>query len=60
MRDHTKLRAFELADDVAVLIYRITKECTRTMNTTPFIPSSFEEGKSRRDAIVLGWGGGQL
>jgi len=25
MRDHTKLRAFELADEVAILIYRITK-----------------------------------
>jgi four helix bundle protein len=25
MRDHTKLRAFELADEVAVLVYRITK-----------------------------------
>ena len=25
MQDHTKLRAFELADEVAVLIYRITR-----------------------------------
>jgi four helix bundle protein len=25
MRDHTKLRAFELADDVAMLIYRVTR-----------------------------------
>jgi four helix bundle protein len=24
MRDHTKLRAFELADEVAVMVYRIT------------------------------------
>ena len=24
MRDHTKLRAFELGDEVAVLIYRVT------------------------------------
>jgi four helix bundle protein len=24
MRDHTKLRAFELADEVAMLVYRIT------------------------------------
>ncbi|MBW1644060.1 MAG: four helix bundle protein [Deltaproteobacteria bacterium] len=24
MRDHTKIRAFELADEVAVLIYRAT------------------------------------
>ena len=25
MRDHTKLRAFELADEMAVLIYRATR-----------------------------------
>jgi four helix bundle protein len=25
MRDHTKLRAFELADELAVLIYRVTR-----------------------------------
>jgi four helix bundle protein len=24
MRDHTKLRAFELTDEVAVLVYRVT------------------------------------
>ncbi len=24
MRDHTKLRAFELADEVAVMVYQIT------------------------------------
>jgi len=24
MRNHTKLRAFELADEVAVLVYRVT------------------------------------
>jgi len=26
MRDHTKLRAFELADELAIIIYRITKD----------------------------------
>ena len=24
MRDHTKLRAFEMADEVAVLVYQVT------------------------------------
>jgi len=26
MRDHTKLRAFELADEIAVMVYRITSD----------------------------------
>jgi len=26
MRDHMKLRAFELADELAIIIYRITKD----------------------------------
>ena len=29
MRDHTKLRAFELADEVVLLIYRATLEFPR-------------------------------
>ena len=29
MRDHTKLRAFELADEVALLIYKATKNFPR-------------------------------
>jgi len=30
MRDHTKLRAFELADEVAMLIYRVEQEVIET------------------------------
>lgn len=26
MRDHTKIRAFELADEVAMIIYQVTRE----------------------------------
>ena len=29
MRDHTKLRAFELADEVVILIYRATRKFPR-------------------------------
>jgi len=29
MRDHTKLRAFELADELAVLVYRVTASFPR-------------------------------
>ena len=29
MRDHTKLRAFELADELAVLVYQITRNFPR-------------------------------
>jgi hypothetical protein len=30
MRDHTKLRAFELADEVAVLVYRVKPKVVET------------------------------
>jgi hypothetical protein len=29
MRDHTKLRAFELADELALIIYQVTKDFPR-------------------------------
>lgn len=56
MRDHTKLRAFELADEVAVLIYRVTKgfpkteiyELTSQMRRAAVsVPSNIVEGCAR-------------
>ena len=32
MRDHSKLRAFELADQIAILIYRITRSFPKEEN----------------------------
>ncbi|MDY6933289.1 MAG: four helix bundle protein [Spirochaetota bacterium] len=56
MRDHTKLRAFELADEVALLIYRTTMEfpkeetygLTSQMRRVPVsVPSNIVEGCAR-------------
>jgi four helix bundle protein len=56
MRDHTKLRAFELADEVAVLIYRATKGfpkeevyglTSQMRRAAVSIPSNIVEGCAR-------------
>jgi len=56
MRDHTRLRAFELADEVAVLIYQITKEfpkeevyglTSQMRRAAVSIPSNIVEGCAR-------------
>jgi four helix bundle protein len=56
MRDHTKLRAFELADEVAVLIYEITKDfpkeemfglTAQMRKAAVSIPSNIVEGCTR-------------
>jgi len=56
MRDHTKLRAFELADEVAVLIYRITRKFPREeiygltsqmRRAAVLVPSNIVEGCAR-------------
>ena len=33
MRVHTKLRAFQLADELAIIIYQITGEFPNSLNT---------------------------
>ena len=56
MRDHTKLRAFVLADDVAVMIYRVTKSfpkdeiyglTSQMRRSAVSVPSNIVEGCAR-------------
>lgn len=56
MRDHTKLRAFTLADEIAILVYKITKDfpqneiyglTSQMRRAGVSIPSNIVEGCAR-------------
>lgn len=60
MRDHKKLRAFELADEIAFLIYRITKDfpkeeiyglSSQMRRAAVSIPSNIVEGCARESQV---------
>ena len=60
MRDHTKLRAFELADEMAVLIYKITKNfpkdeiyglTSQMRRAGVSVPSNIVEGCARESQV---------
>ncbi len=60
MRDHTKLRAFELADEVAILTYRETKKfpkdeiyglTSQLRRAAVSVPSNIVEGCARESQV---------
>lgn len=60
MRDHTKLRAFELADEIAVLTYKLTKDfpkeeiyglTSQMSRCSASIPSNIVEGSARESQL---------
>ena len=62
MRDHTKLRAFELADEIALMIYQETKQFPREeafgltsqmRRAAVSVPSNIVEGCSRHSPADL-------
>ena len=62
MRDHTKLRAFELADEIAVLIYKVTKGfpkdeiyglTSQMRRSAVSVPSNIVEGCARESQLEL-------
>ena len=62
MRDHTKLRAYELADELVILIYKITKDfpkeemyglISQMRRAAVSIPSNIVEGCARNSRTEL-------
>lgn len=60
MRDHTKLRAYELSDEVALMIYRTTKGfpkeeiyglTSQMRRAAVSVPSNIVEGSARRTQV---------